>query len=161
MRVIDGALRLLSAISIGFMAAFIFTDVIGRYVFNSPINGDQEIVAYLLGYTVFAAFPLITRDQDHIKFGLFDGLYRGRVGTVQRALMLAFTLALTGYIAFLLFQQAASLSESGTLTQFLDAPVGPLIYGLAIFAALAVLLLAAAVPRILKSGAGPGGDNAP
>ncbi len=152
MILIDRVLKILAALAIGFMAVFIFADVIGRYVFSSPINGDQEIVAYLLGYTVFAAFPLITRDQDHIKFGLFDGLFRGRVGIVQRALMLGFTLALAAFIAFLLFQQAASLTESGTLTQFLDAPVGPLIYGLAIFAALAVLLLAAAVPRLLRRG---------
>ena len=65
--IISKVLMGFSAIFLFLMMALTFSDVVGRYFFNSPISGATEIISFLLGLTIFSAFPLITRNRSHIR----------------------------------------------------------------------------------------------
>ena len=62
----------------------VFADVFARYFFRSPIGGAAEIVAFFMGFTVFAAFPLITRDREHITAGILEKIFKGAGRYIQR-----------------------------------------------------------------------------
>ena len=54
-------LTIVSATLLFGMMALTFADVVGRYFLNAPITGAHEIIAFMLGLTIFTALPLVSR----------------------------------------------------------------------------------------------------
>ncbi|MDD9855132.1 MAG: TRAP transporter small permease [Gammaproteobacteria bacterium] len=50
-------------------------DVIGRYVFNQPLAGSSELTEICLSMIIFAAFPLLCRNNDHIAVDLLENRF--------------------------------------------------------------------------------------
>ena len=50
-------------------------DVIGRYLFDSPLMGSVEITELLLACLIFSAMPLITWRKEHIVVDLIDNMF--------------------------------------------------------------------------------------
>ena len=66
------------------MAVFLFAmmtitavDVLGRYVFNTPVPGGFEIVQYLMAVVVFASLPLTTAAERHLTVSLLENRFSG------------------------------------------------------------------------------------
>ncbi|MDD9882965.1 MAG: TRAP transporter small permease [Gammaproteobacteria bacterium] len=53
-------------------------DVIGRYVFNQPLAGSSELTEICLSMIIFAAFPLLCRNNDHIAVDLLENRFSAR-----------------------------------------------------------------------------------
>ena len=68
------------------------------------------------------------------------GLLRGRVAAVQRVAVLIGAVVGFACIGLLLLDQALSMSEEGTLTNYLDLPEAPAVYLLAALAGIAALM---------------------
>lgn len=47
-------------------------DVVGRYGFNSPVNGSFEITELLLAAIIFSALPLVVAKDQNITVDLID-----------------------------------------------------------------------------------------
>ena len=141
-----------AAISLFLMMALTVVEVVGRYFLNAPLTGGEEIKAFLLGFTIFTALPLVTRTQRHIAVRSLANLLKGRALSVQRVIVLAGTVAGMGFIGAILLDQAQSLGESGTLTNFLDLPIAPPIYVFAILAWVAALMALERLWRHLRGG---------
>lgn len=77
------ALRAAVALFMFAIMGVMFADVVGRYVFNSAIQGGFEIIAYLLGMLIFCGFALVTRSEGHITVGLLDGVFHGRAKWIR------------------------------------------------------------------------------
>jgi TRAP-type C4-dicarboxylate transport system permease small subunit len=125
------ALRLLgpiAAICLFGMMMLTFVGVVARYFFNRPIAGAEEIQSFLLGFIIFAGIPLVTYHQRHIAVRSFAALLKGPAAFAQRAFVLALTGFGFGFMAYLLFLQAAQLDEEGTLSTFLQIPEAPFTY---------------------------------
>ncbi|MGH7089516.1 MAG: TRAP transporter small permease, partial [Stellaceae bacterium] len=138
------------------MMAITFAAVIGRYFLDRPITGGEEIKAFLLGFTVFAALPLVTAAERHIAVRSLANLLQGRALVVQRVIVRLGTAAGLGFIAWLLLGQATTLAASGTLTDFLDLPLAPPVFAFAGLTAAAALAALALLPR----GTGGSSDDA-
>ncbi len=125
------------ALSLFLMMALTFVGVFARYLFNHPIAGDAEIQAFLLGFTVFAAIPIVTRHQRHISIRSFAALLKGRALAIQRGFVLAATGIGFFALAYLLYIQADMLAEESDNTVYLHIPVAPFIYFFTLLLAIA------------------------
>jgi TRAP-type C4-dicarboxylate transport system permease small subunit len=149
-RVMAATLGVLVAALLFAMMALTFVDVIGRYVFNSPLPGAYEIAENLLAICVFAALPLAALRREHVTVSLTDSLFRGAAQVIQQLLVGLFSfLALAG-VTWRLWIQAGVLTEHGDRTLFLHLPLGVVAYFMTAMAALtAVIALGLAVRQIL------------
>ncbi|MBN1944725.1 MAG: TRAP transporter small permease [Bradymonadales bacterium] len=60
-------LNYISVLAILFTAAWIFTDVVGRFFFGSPVPGTTELIKSVLLAIVFLGVPLTLRRNAHIR----------------------------------------------------------------------------------------------
>ena len=47
-------------------------DVIGRYFFNSPLDGATELTQLMMGLIVFAILPTVCYREEHVSVDLLD-----------------------------------------------------------------------------------------
>ncbi|MBA5777202.1 TRAP transporter small permease [Stappia sp. F7233] len=130
-----GGLRIIAALLLLVMMAVTFVDVIGRYVFSSPLPGAFELTEVLLGLIIFVGLPLVTLRQEHVTVDLLTS----RAPNVLRRLLLRLAQALTaGVLAMLAWRLgiiARDLSAYGDATVFLRIPLGPVAGVMAFLAA--------------------------
>jgi TRAP-type transport system small permease protein len=136
---------------LGLMLVVTF-DVAGRYLFNRPLTAGYELVQGLMGLLAFAALPLVSRYNDHIKLGLLDHLYGGWTDRLRRAWVHAFSAAALSFLTWRLWIHAGKLAAVGDSTAVLELPLAPLGYFMAFAAALSAALLAILAVRTLARG---------
>ena len=74
-RVARGAtliLEITGAILLVLMMLLTFADVIGRYFFNSPIDGAFEVTELMLATLLYCGLPLISLRDGHVTVDLFE-----------------------------------------------------------------------------------------
>jgi TRAP-type C4-dicarboxylate transport system permease small subunit len=74
-------------------------DVIGRYMFNSPLVGAVELVRICMAGIIFFSFPLMFLRNDHIIVDLIPFFRRGWVGWVTAILTLVLTILVAEYLS--------------------------------------------------------------
>lgn len=143
-----GTLILLAAILIGI-------DVFLRKVFVLSIGGADELAGYALAIGSAWAFAATLLERGHIRI---DSLYMQLPGAVRIVLDLVGVVLLVGFFALVfrhgigVFEQSwvsGSRSQSALETPLI-VPQAIWLAGLAIFLVIGVVLLAAAVARILR-----------
>ena len=122
------------------MMALVFFDVLGRYLFSSPITGAFEIIEFLLALLIFAGLPLVTMSRSHITIGMFDDVARGRGKWLQQGLIALCSAGALLFIAERLLRQAQDMEAAQKITGYLETPVAPVVYVLALLAFLSFLL---------------------
>jgi TRAP-type C4-dicarboxylate transport system permease small subunit len=153
------ALRAGVALFMFAIMAVMFTDVVGRYLFDAPIQGGFEIIAYLLGFLIFSGFPLVTGAQDHITVGLLDAAFRGRARWLRDLLVLVVSVVAVGFIARRMWDQAVLLEADATVGQTFDLEIAPFVYVFAALSAVAFVLILARLWSFVRAGP-PDGDGA-
>lgn len=97
------------------MAAFMFSSIIARYVFNSPIPWSEELLTFLLSYSIFVVLGAVTRGDQHIKIGFVMERLLGerkaqRVSTILENVI---GLGLTAFLAYTAVRWAAESHATG------------------------------------------------
>jgi TRAP-type C4-dicarboxylate transport system permease small subunit len=69
-------------------------DVVGRYVFDSPIIGTMEISQVMMGGIVMLGWAYTQRNKGHVFVDMFINKYPPRARTTVDLIMLVFSLAL-------------------------------------------------------------------
>lgn len=142
------------------MVAVTFVDVVGRFLFASPIAGASELIQFLMAAVMATALPLVTRSRQHITMGLFSGAIKGRAKRLLDAAIMATSAVVLGTLVALLAQQAVSLQQAQVSTIYLDLPVAPVAWALTISTAVAcVVELAALVGSLRGEGDGQPGEG--
>ena len=143
-------LAVIAGVLAGGMMVLTFSDVLARYLFNSPIRGAFEITEMLMGVVVFGALPLVTMRRQHVVDSiLFDKLPLA----VRRVLAVGFDLlgaTVCAVMAWRMWLYGERLSRFGEVTLELRISKGMVCMGMAVlvaFAALAFLLAAIDVAR--------------
>ena len=118
-------------------------DVVGRYVFNSPLVGAVELVEICMGAITFFSFPLMFSRHDHIVVDLIPHFKRGFLGWMTSILFLAVTFYIALKLGDRVFGYATRAYEDGDVTQYLDIPRYPVVGFITamIFTAAAITLL--------------------
>jgi len=146
--------NLLSHLAAGLLfalMALVFADVIARYLLHSPIPGAFEIVGFILGIAVFSAIAVVSFRNEHITVSMFDHLFRGRVRWVQQAFVLFVSAVAVGFVAYRLFAAAEKMRKTELLALMFNFQVAPIVYAMALMAAIACMLISALLIHHLRS----------
>ncbi|SFG67222.1 TRAP-type C4-dicarboxylate transport system, small permease component [Palleronia marisminoris] len=137
-RIITGGLEIFSGLLLVALMLVTGIDVVGRYLFDTPLPGAFETTELMLGALVFAALPLVSRAGSHVEVDILATLLPERIGT--RLLWLASVIAAGVLLVFALRLLALGLqqAEDGTRSISLGIPFAPI----AIFGALSCLVAA-------------------
>ncbi|MBV0934260.1 TRAP transporter small permease [Marinobacterium weihaiense] len=143
-------LELVSASVLFFLMALTCVDVVGRYLFNSPLHGGTEMTEIGLAVMVFAAMPVITWRGGHIVVDLLDRFLGGKI---VKALSLFAALVMSSSLYFLalrIFELGERSIRRGVVTEFLGMPSGYVVQYIAIMSwATAFGMITYGVYRIL------------
>ena len=97
-------------------------DVIGRYIFNSPLVGAVELVEICMGAITFFSFPLMFLRDDHIIVDLVPQFRRGYLGWIISLLFLAVTFYVAVVLGDRVYDYAVRAFEDGDVTEYLHIP---------------------------------------
>ncbi|MBV0934257.1 TRAP transporter small permease [Marinobacterium weihaiense] len=143
-------LEVMSASVLFTLMALTCVDVLGRYLFNSPLHGGTELTEIGLAVMVFAAMPVITWRGGHIVVDLLDRFLGGKV---VKALSLFAALVMSSSLYFLalrIFELGERSIRRGVVTEFLGMPSGYVVQYIAIMSwATAFGMITYGVYRIL------------
>ncbi|WP_217360873.1 TRAP transporter small permease [Ruegeria sp. HKCCA5426] len=117
-------------------------EVIGRYIFNAPIFGRQDLAQILLALSIFFAFPVVTLRREQIDVDLLDHLFTRRAAFWRNRCIDALTSLCLLTMAVWLFARADKALERGATSELLFIPKYPLIYFIALIVSLTGVLLA-------------------
>ena len=135
-------LALLGAILLFTLMVLTCIDVMGRYLFNAPLQGATELTRLLMGGIIFAALPAVCLREDHVTVDLLDTLTpKWLVRARQLVINLTCTviLAVISWRVWLLAERAG---QYGDRTEYLQIPVAPVVYFIALMCAMAALVAA-------------------
>ncbi len=130
-------------------------DVVGRYLFNSPLPGGFEITQFLMAALIYSALPSVSRQESHITIDLLDSFTPAAVIPVRQILVNLVASVCMGIIAWKLWDLAEKIREYGDVTEYLRMSRSPIIYFMSALSALATLVLIANVFRYLRGARGP------
>ena len=130
----------ISSVVIFVMMVLTFVDVIGRYVFHSPIFGGTEIISALLALTIFSGLGVINARDEHITVELLDERFR-RILTpvVYEIIIQTFSVVAMTLVAAVLFEHAWEAYKVKKLTEVLEMPVFYVSSIVAVFAVVSVV----------------------
>ncbi|XWN32455.1 MAG: TRAP transporter small permease [Devosia sp.] len=149
-RIAAFALSASAAVLLMAMMGLTVADVVGRYLFNSPVPGAFEATEIMLALAIFAGLPLVTARGEHIQVRLLvDQLPKSAVWLLERIADTLVFLLLTG-TAWLLYSRGEDLAVYGDRTILLGIPLAPVAFALAALTALAALVAAVRAIRKLK-----------
>lgn len=129
-------LGLLASINLFSMMLLTLADVVGRYIFNSPVPGAFEVTEVMMGILVFAIFPIITAREEHISIGLFDHFFRGKLNRIKLTSMSLLSAAFIGLLCWRVWIEAQKHAEYGDHTAYLHIPIAPTVYFMGVMAVL-------------------------
>ncbi|MEL0613033.1 TRAP transporter small permease [Marinomonas arenicola] len=131
----------LSALALIFLVSMTVTDVLCRWLFNSPIYGSNEIANILLTLSIGGGLVVTASTRSHIKVDLMEGLfvrlfgarYHGVTRLLESVGVLLFA-SIVGVYAY----EAWEFDE---VTVVLEWPLAPVFFITSVFSALSVLYI--------------------
>ena len=105
------------------MMILTFADVIGRYVFISPIFGAAEMIQFLLAMTIFAGLSLVNAHDDHITVDLFEPFLDRFIPNVRRFLVQTFSVVVMAIITVEMTRFALEAHKLSSITVVLEWPL--------------------------------------
>lgn len=110
------------------MMVMTVVDVIGRYIFNSPLGGAGELTELLLVSVIFMGLPAVTLEKEHVTVDLVTArmppwLERWRIRAT--GLLSAVILVMVGWQ---LFVHAGRIGAYGDVSTTLRIPISPVAY---------------------------------
>ncbi|MDQ2093126.1 TRAP transporter small permease [Rhodobacteraceae bacterium 10Alg 79] len=117
-------------------------DVIGRYLFNSPIKGASELTELLLCAVIFVGLGAVSLAEDHVTVDLLTEKMPQAVHPSRQALTGALSGLILVVIAWRLWIYADQIGGYGGQTTNLGIPIAPLGYFCAVCAFVGGLITA-------------------
>ncbi|HMN83503.1 MAG TPA: TRAP transporter small permease [Burkholderiaceae bacterium] len=124
----DISLGLAASVLLLGMVLLTFADVVGRYVFNSPLRGAFEITELALLTLIFAGLPLVSHADEHVTMDFIDRWVGPRTRRLIRRLVHLLCAVAIGGMAWLMFLKAGRIAGYGDTTDVLKIPVAPFVY---------------------------------
>ena len=133
LRIIDGNIRhiedwlnLASVFIIMFLMFFATTEIVGRYIFNTPVPGHVEIVELIMAGVVFFGIAYTERVGGHVRMELFvTRVLKGRSYHIAEALTAALSLFVYVFILIYTFKASVFAFQMGDNTAYLYWPTWP------------------------------------
>lgn len=133
------AMKFVSALLLFTMMVLTFVDVVGRYIFGSPVFGAAEMIQFLLAMSIFAGLGLVNAYDEHIAVELFDGPLQAMMPRARPFLIQLFSLIGMAIIAWQLAVFAGESAENNRITVVLEWPLAYLAATIATLSALSLV----------------------
>ena len=101
------------------IAAFIFIDVIMRYIFNSPITGSQEIVELIIVCVLYLGLPYSTFCRSHVRVDALITKFPYKARMITLGVVTLLCMLVSAPIAVQLFRQGLNVVGRGTASAIL------------------------------------------
>ena len=132
-------LEYLAALALCVLILFTIVDVFGRYVLNSPLPGAFEYVRALMAIVTFAALPLVSGRNEHLRAGILDHLISPRVNALREPFVQLLSAVVLAAIAWRLWAESVAKWKSKDILSSIDLPLWiPIVF-------MAVMCVAAAI----------------
>jgi C4-dicarboxylate transporter DctQ subunit len=123
---IEDYLNLASVFIIMFLMFFATTEIIGRYLFNSPVPGHVEIVELIMVGIVFFGIAYTQRVGGHVRMELFvTKVLKGRSYHIAEAITNILSLFVYVFILIYTFKATLFAYQIGDNTSYLYWPTWP------------------------------------
>lgn len=122
------ALSVICGLMLLAMMAVTLLDVLGRYVFNSPLQGATELTALLLVSTIFIGLPAVCLDEENVTVDMLTDHMPAWIHPARRALMRLLSAVVLGLVSWRLYAYGHDLASYGETTVSLRLPVAPFAY---------------------------------
>ena len=116
--------NVIAAATLFSLMLFTCFDVVGRYVFNSPLTGATELTEIAIAIIVFSSLPVISWRNEHIAVDMLDRFVKGRWHIAQLFLVnniCAIALLFLGQRIYVLADRSLGYGE---LSEYLEIPTG-------------------------------------
>jgi len=117
-----------------------FIDVLGRDILNAPLPGGFELIELLMGIMLFAILPVLTASEEHVVVTLLDDVIPKGLRQLQRLAINLLSAVALAVLAWRLWDIAEKQSRYNDATMFLQVPLAPVAYFMAVASAVAALL---------------------
>ena len=108
------------------MMCMVFTDVIGRKLFNSPVQGAVEVSELALPAIVYLGIAYVQAKREHIKLELFSSRLSGLATWLQDLFVSFLSLAICVIITVLIGRSAwVSVAIAEHTMGVVDIPIWP------------------------------------
>ena len=125
-RIIEDWLNLCSVFIIMFLMFFATAEILGRYLFNSPIPGHVEIVELIMAGVVFFGIAYTERVDGHVRMELFvTRVLKGRAYHIAEVITAALSLFVYIFILIYTFKSSVFSYQMGDNTAYLYWPTWP------------------------------------
>jgi TRAP-type C4-dicarboxylate transport system permease small subunit len=131
----------LSALALLLLLILTCVDVVGRYVFNTPVLGAMEIEDAMMGVMIFGALPMASWNQAHITIDILDKITPAHWLRLQIRLMQLVTAVFMGFLGVRMWIYASKLVEYGDRTMMLKIPLAPVNYFISVMLCFSAALL--------------------
>ena len=115
-----------AAFDIVLMTLVTVTDVVGRYIFNAPLVGADEITVFALAICVFVGLPLVVMHGGLIRVEVLQHMLPRPFVRFMNAVMNLICGVFLIFCAWQLSKKAAGLASYGDSTMFLHLKTAPL-----------------------------------
>ena len=134
-------LDMAAAVAIFAMMALTCVDVFLRYFFRNPISGTYEIVALLGAVAVSFAMAHTLAKKGHVAVSLIVQMFPKRLQGIVESFISIFGIILFGLITWQSILYGIDCQRAGEVSLTLELPFYPIIYGVALGAAVVCLVL--------------------
>lgn len=109
------------------LMALVFMSVFFRYVLNKPILATEDMMAILLGVTIFTAVPQVTLGRSHISVELFVAPFRKfpMLDLLRKILIDLGVICMSIYMGYLMLLQATRQFDRETESFVMEWPLWP------------------------------------
>lgn len=97
-RILIEGVRLLVGAAIFVSIGINFANIAGRYLFSEPLLWAEEILSYLMVWSVFLGAVLVTWEGRHIKMDLISARIRPPASVILNAITVAVFAAVCGFM---------------------------------------------------------------
>ena len=136
------------------LMAMTCVDVVGRYFFNSPLDGATELTQLMMGVIIFAVLPTVCFREEHISVDLMDIWFPERLINSRQLVISIITTVAMSAVAWRVWIVAERTTEYGDSTEFLGIAYAPIYYFVSVMCAFSAIAIACNIPRYIR-GQGP------
>ena len=146
MTVVSVPAKILSIIACIFLFSMMvvtFVDVVGRYVFASPLPAAYEIVALIMPAIIFCALPLTVLKNGHVTVDLLDSFVPKWMEKLQQVIINIFGAAALALLSWRLAVRSQDQNTYEEVTDELVLELWPFSAAMSILCAVAALMFVA------------------
>jgi len=122
---LEAGLNIVGAALVGFLMLFTVGEIVGRYLFNSPIKGHVEIVQLTMAGVVFLGIAFTQKVGGHVRMEFVVSALKGWLRIITESFTLLLSLFIFAMITVYSLQDTLYCLSIGDNTPLLYWPTWP------------------------------------